>query len=179
MPPKSGKKSGPKGPPNEIYYEDHSVSDDIVAVTLRMEALKKAYVDRMEEAVKKQQQNLALTETLAETERMFMEKTEERQDVLADYTRQYKTDEREKIAALASLDSKLNRLQEERLKLEKAVDECEASFDKKIKEKRSQVVAIAQRTAEMEKEFAAMLSDVQQSVEATQQQSNNRFIPTM
>lgn len=166
MPPKSNKKTGLKGPPNEIYYEDHQVTDQVVAASLRLEALKRAYVDRMELAARKQQHVIELQEELKRAQEVLEDKNEERQAVLTDCTRQYKTDEGNKIAELASLDARLNRLQEEHLRVEKETIDCEASYDKKIKEKRMQIVAIAQRTAEMEKEFAAMLNDVHQSIEA-------------
>lgn len=168
MPPKAaaGKgKGGAKGPSNELLYEEQRLSDEIVSLTLRLAALKAAFVDRMEATAKSQKEKLGKQADLTKEEDKLKEKKEEKVDILADFVRQHKTDEREAIAKITDLDASVNRLLEEKIRLQKETDETEKIFDGKIKERKQQFEALCQREAEMEREFAVILGDVEDSVE--------------
>lgn len=165
------RKNGAKGPPNDVYYEDQSLSDQIIILNLRISAMKKMYVDEMEESVKVQQKHIELSHELQESELRLAEKNSERADVLMDYVRQYKTDERETIMKIADLHKAIHGLQEETSKIQKQAEECEAQYDKQIKEKRQETLDISQRMAQMEKEFTAMLADIEQSIQSAQEHS--------
>lgn len=164
MPPKAPGKGGSKGPSNELYYEDQHLSDEIIMLNLRLSALKAVFVDRMETTAQKQKERLATQSALAKEEENLGEKKEEKTDVLADYTRQYKTDEREAIAKITELDACVNRLLEEKVYLQKQIEETEKQYDVKIREKKQQFESLCQREAEMEREFQVILGDIEDSV---------------
>lgn len=165
MPPKStsGKGKGSKGPSNEIYYEEMKLSDEIVMLNLRLSALKSAFVDRMEKTAEKQKEKLLVQSSVSNIEKALVEKKAERVDILADFTRQYKTDEREAILKITELDSLVNKGLEQKIGLQREIDEMEKDFDMKIKKMKQQFEVLCQREEDMEKEFQAILGDVEDS----------------
>lgn len=165
MPPKAAKPVA-NAATNAMYYEEQRVSDAAVALALRLAALKKAYVDRMERTAALRQQHILLTRTLCEEEEKLQAKRDERMDVLTDYARQYRTDERDSIAELALLDTSVNRLQDEKAQLQRQIEETETFHDQQIKEMKAQHEELLQKVNEMEKQFTAMLEDIQQSIQA-------------
>lgn len=168
MPPKApgkGGKGGKGGFSNEDYYEDQRLTDEIVILNLRLAALKSEFVDRMEKTAQKQKEKLLTEASLNAEEEKLQEKREERVDILADFTRQYKTDEREAIAKISELDAKVNKLLEEKINLQKEIEDTEKQYDARIKEKKQKFDALCQREAEMEREFQVILGDIEESVE--------------
>lgn len=159
---------GPKkasGPTNETLYEDQRLSDEIVMYTLRLAALKNEFVNRMEKTAEKQKEKLLAESSLAKEEERLEEKKEEKVDILADFTRQYKTDEREMITKITELDGNVNKQLEIKINLQKEIEDTEKEFDLKIKEKKQKFDALCAREAEMEREFQVILGDIEDSVE--------------
>lgn len=165
MPPKAPLKGkGAKGPSNEIYYEDQRLSDEISRLTLRLSALKTVFLDSMQKTAEQQREKLAVQSALSRKETSLIDKKEEKNDIIADFTREYKTDEREMIAKITALDERANNLLEEKISLQRQIEDTEKQFEIKIKEKKQHFDSLCQREAEMEREFQVILSDVEDSV---------------
>eukprot|EP00796_Vickermania_ingenoplastis_P003898 gene3898-2767_t len=161
-PPKGGGKKGGNGVPNEKFYEDLRLTDEIAALNLRLSSLKKVFVDRMESTAEKQREHLEAQAQAEKEAAAHREKLEEKTDILADFTRQYKTDEREMIVKITEVDNSVNKLLEEKIRLQKEIEDTEKLYDAKIKEKKQQFDALCQREAEMEREFQAILGDIEE-----------------
>eukprot|EP00796_Vickermania_ingenoplastis_P000062 gene62-40_t len=116
------------GVPNEKFYEDLRLTDEIAALNLRLSSLKKR-------------------------RRRLLREVRGKTDILADFTRQYKTDEREMIVKITEVDNSVNKLLEEKIRLQKEIEDTEKLYDAKIKEKKQQFDALCQREAEMERNF--------------------------
>lgn len=164
MPPKApAKGKGSKGPSSEIFYEDQRLSDEICRLSLRLAALKNVFLDRMEKIAQKQKERALVQSALCKEEAMLFDKKEEKIDILADFTREYKTDERQFIFRITDLDGRVNNLLEEKSNLQRQIEEIEKQFDQKIKEKKQQFESLCQRETEMEREFQVILCDVEES----------------
>lgn len=164
MPPKApAKGKGSKGPSSEVYYEDQRLSDEICRLTLRLSALKNVFLDNMERTAEKQKERLLVQVALSKEEAKLADKKEEKVDILADFTREYKTDEREFISRIIEVDGRVNNLLEEKASLQRQIEETEKQYDIKIKEKKQQFESLCQRETEMEREFQVILCDVEES----------------
>lgn len=148
------------------FYEEQEISDQIAIYELRLAALKEIYLHDMESAAKKKKQQVELESRQVDLSKKLLEKTEERLDILTDYTRQQKADERELIAELSLLDARHNALQEEGLSLQEVMQEKESELEAKIKKAKAEFNILAEKSEAMEKEFGRMLSDVDRSVKS-------------
>lgn len=160
MPPK-GKKALTAGS-KELYYEDQQLADDIVVLEEKLKGLKRVYLDRMTALAERKQQELVLSAELDARKAGLEAKKSEKIDVLTDGTRVYKVRERIALQEIATQDAALHELQETKKKLQEQLETCTADFDSRIKSKKREFESLRERTADMEKEFAVLLSDVEQ-----------------
>ncbi|KAK7198928.1 hypothetical protein NESM_000859700 [Novymonas esmeraldas] len=160
MPPKA--KKAPTGPSNEVYYEDQQLGDDTAIFEEKLKALKRVYLDRMEALAERKQRQLMFQAELEARKADLEEKRCEKVDVLTDCTRIYKVSERKAVQEIATRDAALNALQDAKKKLQEQLDSCGTEFDSRIKGKKREFESLCERTADMEKEFAVLLSDVEQ-----------------
>ncbi|CAG9574749.1 conserved hypothetical protein [Leishmania major strain Friedlin] len=160
MPPKAKKAltAGSK----ELYYEDQQLADDIVILEEKLKGLKRVYLDRMTALAERKQQELVLSAELDARKAGLEAKKSEKIDVLTDGTRVYKVRERIALQEIATQDAALHELQETKKKLQEQLETCTADFDSRIKSKKREFESLRERTADMEKEFAVLLSDVEQ-----------------
>ncbi|KPA79369.1 hypothetical protein ABB37_05809 [Leptomonas pyrrhocoris] len=161
MPPKA--KKNPASGSSNSFYEEQQLADDTVILEEKLKALKRVYLARMEKLAEKKQQQLELEKTVSTCGEGLQLKKDERTDVLTDCTRVYKVDEQKAVREVAKLDASLNDLQEAKRKTQSKIEECTADFDNRIKGKKREYEFLCERTANMEKEFATLLSDVAQS----------------
>lgn len=161
MPPKA--KNAPAAGINNDFYEEQQLADDIVILEERLKALKRVYLDRMEKLAEKKQRQLELQTLLQAREAELQLKKDEKADVLTDCTRIYKVDEQKAVREVVTLDASLNTLQEAKRKTQGQLEECTTNYDNRIKGKKREHESLCARTANMEKEFASLLSDVVQS----------------
>ncbi|CAJ1026060.1 hypothetical protein, conserved [Leishmania lindenbergi] len=159
MPPKVKKVSTAAS--NELYYEDQRLADEIVILEERLNALKKVYLDRMKALAEQKQQQLVFSAELEERTALLEGKKSEKADVLTDSTRVYKVRERMAVQDIVMQDAALNALQEAKRKLQDQLEACSADFDSRIKSKKREFESLCERTTDMEKEIAMLLSDVE------------------
>ncbi|KAG5478372.1 hypothetical protein CUR178_05087 [Leishmania enriettii] len=160
MPPKA--KKGASGVSNQLYYEEQQLADDIAISEERLNALKREYLERMKALAERKEQQLFFAAELKARKAALEAKKIEKADVLTDCTRDYKVREREAVEEIAKQDAVLNALQEAKKKLQDHLDTFGAEFDSQIKSKKKEFESLRERIAEMEKEFAVLLSDVEQ-----------------
>ncbi|KPI83948.1 hypothetical protein ABL78_7003 [Leptomonas seymouri] len=161
MPPKAKKAAASWT--NSDFYEEQRLSDDTVVLEERLKALKGVYLARMEKLAEKKQQQLELEMVLHAREDGLQLKKDERVDVLTDCTRVYKVHEQKAVSEIVKLDASLNALLEAKRKTQTQIDECIADFDNRLKLKKREYESLCEQIANMEKEFASLLSDIAQS----------------
>ncbi|GET89087.1 hypothetical protein, conserved [Leishmania tarentolae] len=160
MPPKAKKASTAAS--KELYYEEQQLADDITILDERLKALKRVYLDRMMGLAEQKQQQIVLSAELDARKANLEAKKSEKVDVLTDGTRVYKVRERVALQEIAAQDASLHELHETKKKLEDQLEMCSADFDSRIKSKKKEFESLRERTSDMEKDFAVLLSDVQQ-----------------
>lgn len=160
MPPKA--KKAATAASKELYYEEQQLADDIVVLEEKLKCLKRVYLDRMMALAERKQQQLVLSTELDARNAELEAKRSEKVDVLTDGTRVYKVREGIALQEIATQDAALHELQETKKKLEGHLETCTADFDSRIKSKKRELESLRERTADMEKEFAVLLSDVEQ-----------------
>lgn len=178
------RKSNANKAPNDQYYLDQRLSDEVMIYNLRLTALKTTYMNRLSSTTEKKARLTQLQNILQSKKDVHEEKSEERIDILTNYTRQNKVEEAKGIDSIVASDTSLNALMEEKLRLLKEMDTIEQSYDRKMREAKNTYDALCQREAEMEIEFANMLGDVergrssvakQQQHQQQQQQQQQHF----
>ncbi|CAJ1989317.1 hypothetical protein conserved [Leishmania donovani] len=160
MPPKA--KKAATAASKELYYEDQQLADDVVILEEKLKGLKRVYLDRMMALAERKKQQLILSAKLDALKAGLEAKKSEKIDVLTDGTRVYKVRERMALQEIATQDAALHELQETKKKLQDQLETCTADFDSRIKSKKRELESLRERTADMEKEFAVLLSDVEQ-----------------
>ncbi|CAD2219711.1 hypothetical protein AGDE_05240 [Angomonas deanei] len=118
----------------------------------------------MAKVAEQKSDSVILKDRLEKLKVVAKDKQDERTDILTDCTRQHKTDERDAIAKIATLDASVNRLQEEKKKLEAELKEKDAYYDERIKGSKHRLDELYKKTEEMEQEFTAMLNDIEHSM---------------
>ncbi|KAG5477888.1 hypothetical protein LSCM1_05190 [Leishmania martiniquensis] len=155
-------KKGATTAPNDLFYEDQQLADGIAIMEERLKALKREYLERMTALAIRKEQQLSFSAELEARKEVLEAKKNEKIDVLTDCTRAYKVRERKAVEEIAKQDAALNALQETKKKLQDNLDTFGVELDSQIKSKRRVFECLRERIAEMEKEFAVLLSDVEQ-----------------
>ncbi|KEG11325.1 hypothetical protein DQ04_02741100 [Trypanosoma grayi] len=159
MPPKDNKKN-PKAE-RDLLDEEQQLSDEIVKMGLRLSALKAHHFARLDEvtALTKDRDELRLT--CSNYEEDLSTATTGKVDILTDFARQYKREENTKIQACIELDTALNRIEEEKLKLADELKKVEADYDEAISAVKTEHDSLSTRIGEMEREFGVIMNDTQ------------------
>ncbi|KAG5503571.1 hypothetical protein JKF63_05712 [Porcisia hertigi] len=160
MPPKGKKASTAIS--NELYYEDQQLADDIAVLEERLKALKRVYLDRMKALAERKHQQLVFHAELESQKAVLEAKRTEKVDVLGDCIRAYKVSERKAVEEIARQDAVVSALQEEKRKLLEKLETTAVEFDSRIRGKKKEFESLQERIADMEKEFAVLLCDVDQ-----------------
>ncbi|KAH9597278.1 hypothetical protein LSM04_007964 [Trypanosoma melophagium] len=158
MPPKESKPS--KGE-KELVDEEQQLNDEIVKMSLRLSALKAQHSSRLEEVASLKRDRDGLWSSCGKCEDDLNAATMDRVDVLTDFARQYKSEENIKVLACIQLDTSLNRLEEEKLRLADELKNTEVEYEEAISTMKKEHDSLVARISEMEKEFADILGDTQ------------------
>ncbi|AAZ13360.1 hypothetical protein, conserved [Trypanosoma brucei gambiense DAL972] len=157
MPPKDNRKVTKTE--NDFAEEDQQINDEIVRAKLRLAALEAVHADRLEEIAMLKRSRDDLLSTFEKCEGDANAATEDRLDILTDFTRQYKNDEKFKIEIATRMDATLNRLAEEKLKLVEELKKTKTEFEEAIAQVKAECETLYSRIADMEREFDTIMME--------------------
>ncbi|ORC88881.1 uncharacterized protein TM35_000153120 [Trypanosoma theileri] len=161
MPPKESKTSKSE---RELLDEEQQLNDEIVKMSLRLSALKAQHSSRLEEIASLKRDRDGLWSSCGKCEDDLNTATMNRVDVLTDFARQYKSEESIKVLACIRLDTALNLLEEEKLRLADELKSTEVEYEEAISTMKKEYDSLVARISEMEKEFADIVGDTNSKV---------------
>ncbi|CCW62666.1 unnamed protein product [Phytomonas sp. EM1] len=148
---------------SNFSVESQSLNDEMIMLSLRLVALKKTYIERLKSIALKREKQLMLQEQLKRIEATFELQSEDHQDILTDFVRQIKSGETEAIQKLVQVDTQILSSQGAKKIIQKQIEECEADYDARIRNKKNEYAELCQRISEMEKDITKIINGVQQT----------------
>nr|CCC92349.1 conserved hypothetical protein [Trypanosoma congolense IL3000] len=137
--------------------DDQQINDDITKARLRLAALETVYMGRLSEITSLKQNRDELKAKFEKLEEEVNSMSQERLDILTDFTRQYKTEEKAMIAVATKIDEKLNQLAEEKIVLTEELKRAKMESEAAIALVRAECETLNSRIADMEKEFDGIM----------------------